>query len=298
MDLTGGLGVDAYFLSKNFAQVYHCEQDESLSRIAANNFVALGASHIQAIHANGLDVLKGFPEKPLDWVYADPSRRNAQREKVIRLEDYEPNILEHDELIRSSSRNFLLKTSPMLDISEGIRQLSNLREIHMVAVNNEMRELLWWLQPGSQAPVRHIAVNITADTTERFEFTEEELQEAGVATGMPENYLYEPNVALMKSGAFALIGQRYGLRKLHQHTHLYTSGVLLDFPGRRFRVEQVKPYKPGKLGVSKANISIRNFPETVARIRKRNKIADGGDRYLFFVRLVDDSLAVLFTSKA
>lgn len=295
VDLTGGFGVDSYFFSKQFEQVYYCEVDRDLAEIAAHNFSRLGAANISVHAKSGLDVLGELGrqgERP-DWVYADPSRRDRSGGRVIRLEEYLPDIPAHLDRILSNTENLLVKTSPMLDLAAGSRSLHSLREIHVVAVSNEVRELLWWMQPGYTGPCTRVALDL--DGGEALRFTPEGEAAATCETDRPQAYLYEPNAALMKAAPFGLLGERFKMAKLHRHTYLYTSAQLVPFPGRRFKVLEVLPYKAGKLPFKKANIAARNFPESVERIRRRTGIKPGGDTYLFFVKTADETHKVLVT---
>jgi hypothetical protein len=190
----------------------------------------------------------------------------------------------------------MIKTSPLLDLQAARQTLSGVREIHILAVKNEVKELLFLLEGQWAGPCKVVTVNLQTQD-QAFSFYPEEEPAAESSYSLPLQYLYEPNAAILKSGAFKLAGTRFGLQKLHRHTHLYTSEKLVEYPGRRFEVKQIMPYKPGKLPFSKANISCRNFPESVARVRKRNKISAGGDQYLFFVRCADESLQVIETRK-
>ena len=185
----------------------------------------------------------------------------------------------------------------MLDLTEGIKQLGRVREIHIAGLHNEVKELLWWLEEAWTSPPVLIATDLYHPSLSlRFTAAEESTCEAEYR--MPMQFLYEPNACILKAGAFKTAAHRYGLFKLHPSTHLYTAPSLVPFPGRRFEVRAILPYKPGKLPYRKANVSSRNFPESVAAIRKRNQIADGGTTYLFFVRCMDDSLCVLETTPA
>ncbi len=295
VDLTGGLGVDAYYLSKNVASLHYCEADPELAAIAAHNFRTLGADNIEVHTGDGLEILRTLLAEGLrpDWIYADPSRRHQRKGKVIRLEDYSPNIPANLEFLLDAAPNLLLKTSPMLDISAGCKALGPVKEVSMEDVNKEVKELLWWIQRGYEGETRRRVTANHKESTWVFEFTPSEEAAAECRFSGPLKFLYEPTPALMKAGGYCLLGKRFMVPKLHAQTHLYTSGQAVDFPGRRFIIRQVLPYKPGKLGIVKANVSVRNFPESVATIRKRNKIQSGGDRYLFFVRTADESLQVL-----
>ena len=294
VDLTGGFGVDDFFFSRTIQAVHYCEQDPQLAEIASHNFKRLGVENIIVHTGDGmaqLPVIAGENDR-IDWIYLDPSRRKKDRTRVFRLEDYQPRVAEIlPELFRSSP-NVLLKTSPLLDLKEGAKALGNVREVHVIGIRNEVKELIWWLQEGYDGDADRIALDLFYGNSP-FRFALQEEQRSEVAFSRPLNYLYEPNASLLKAGAFKTVGARYGLGKLHRHTHLYTSETLIPFPGRVFKIVQTLAYKPGKLPFHKANVSVRNFPENVSRIRKRNRIKDGGNTYLFFIKSLDDSLQVL-----
>ena len=295
LDLTGGFGVDSYFFANRFGQVHYCELNPELAEIASHNFARLGADNLTVHTKSGLEVFSDLQKAGIrpDWVYADPSRRDAKGGRVVTLEDYQPDIPAHLGELLAGTDNLLLKTSPMLDLAAGSRSLRHIREVHVVAVDNEVRELLWWLQPGYEGPCTRVALDLGKGEPLRFTLKEEEAAQCSYS--LPGAYLYEPHAALMKAAPFCLLGEQTGLEKLHPHTHLYTSEALVPFPGRRFRIRAVLPYKADKLPFSKAHVATRNFPERVEVIRKRTGIKPGGDTYLFFVKTADDSLKVLVT---
>jgi len=296
VDLTGGFGVDAFFFSKSVERVHYCERDADLAAIAAHNFNRLGVHNIQVHPGDGMDRLQELTSKGVefDWIYLDPSRRGRGGRRVFRLSEYEPPVVELLPQLFSASRHVLLKTAPMLDLTEGIKQLGNVREVHVVGTHNEVKELLWWLDKEWTGPPELIAADLKYPS-QPLRFTASEESTAEVPFEMPLKYLYEPNASMLKAGAFKTAARTYNLSKLHPSTHLYTSPALVTFPGRCFEIKTLLPYKPGKLPYRKANVSSRNFPESVATIRKRNRITDGGSVYLFFVRCIDDSLCVLET---
>ncbi len=298
-DLTGGFGVDCYFFSERIGSVVHCEINPELSEIAAHNFNILGRKNIDCIVGDGMDFLKGTTQK-FDWVYIDPSRRNDKKGKVFLLADCLPNLPENIDLVFQKTQNVLLKTSPLLDIKQGISELDHVKEVHVVALNNEVKELLFVLEKDVVGSIAIQTVNIINGKEDKFRFMLEDEQNSTVTFGGPSAYLYEPNVAILKSGGFKSIGAAYQLHKLHPHSHLYSSPKLIDFPGRSFMVEKVLPYSKSSmkaLGVAKANITTRNFPLSVANLRKKHKIKDGGDTYLFFTKDLNDSLLVLQCAK-
>lgn len=299
IDLTGGYGVDAYFFSKKFNEIYHCELDENLSKIATYNYDILGVKNIKCIAENGLDYLAKSTQV-FDWIYIDPSRRNDSKEKVFFLSDCLPNVPENLDLIFEKSSNILIKTSPLLDFSIGINELKFVKEIHVVAVQNEVKELLWILEKEYLGEIVIKTTNLLKNSMDTFEFNLSAEKEAIINLSEPLSFLYEPNSAILKSGAFKCVGIRYKTTKLHEHSHLYTSSEFIDFPGRIFKITAVIPFNKKeiqKLKITKANITTRNFPDTVASLRKKFKIKDGGDLYLFFTKNREDKYIVIGCEK-
>jgi protein-L-isoaspartate O-methyltransferase len=299
IDLTGGYGVDGYFFSKIIGQIIHCEINIKLSEIASYNYEVLGVKNIQCIPENGIEFLATTSQK-FDWVYVDPSRRNDAKGKVFMLSDCLPDVPKNLSLLLDKAPNVLIKTSPLLDFTIGLNELQHLKEIHVVAVKNEVKELLWILEKDYRGERGIKTININLNNDEKFEFEWGNEKRNISQFGPPQTYLYEPNAAILKSGAFKTIGNSYRLKKLHAHSHLYTSENLVVFPGRCFIIEKTIPYNKKALqhlGIKKANISTRNFPESVANIRKKHKIKDGGDIFLFFTTNHDGNLCVLQCSK-
>ncbi|SDR77672.1 class I SAM-dependent methyltransferase [Gramella sp. MAR_2010_147] len=299
IDLTGGLGVDSYFLSKNFEQFDYCEINMPLAEIARHNFKALNAENITVHNGDGLSFLKESGKK-FDWVYADPARRDDHGGKVFKFDDCEPNIPENLESIFERSENLLLKSSPILDITAGIKELKHVREVHLVAVRNEVKELLWVLKKDHAENPIIKTINFEKNEIQKFPEVTTESKRA-IEFGLPENYLYEPNAAIMKSGLFNLVGIKTNTKKIHQHSHLYTSSELKNFPGRKFKIEDIKEYKASHLKqyfkFKKANITTRNFPDSVENIRKKFKIREGGNDYIFFTTNLNDEKIVIFCKK-
>jgi hypothetical protein len=298
-DLTGGFGVDSYFFSRKIPSLTHVEKDPELSVIAAHNFQVLGNNNIRSVSGDFVGFLQNT-EQHFSWLYLDPSRRNDHKGKVFRLADCSPNVLEHLELLFSKTDNILIKTAPLLDLRAGMDEMRFVKEIHIVAVSNEVKEVLWWLEKDFQGKASIKTVNLGLAKDETFEFYMDREQQANAAYSLPLSYLYEPNAAIMKSGGFKSIGLRYHLKKLHPNTHLYTSEQRVDFPGRIFRIESAIPYRKSgmkTLANTKANVATRNFQETVAAIKKKHRIKDGGDTYLFFIRSILEKPMVLVCAK-
>lgn len=295
-DITGGFGVDSYFFSEKFKIVNHFEINSALSEIASHNFIALNRKNIECHNQDGLEAVL---QRKYDVIYADPSRRHDTKGKVFFLKDCEPDIPKNISAIMQNCESLLLKTSPMLDLTVGLNELGNVAEIHILAVDNEVKELVWLIKNTYQKPTSIRTVNFEKRGRKNFHFTWEESAEATFS--LPQKYLFEPNAAIMKSGAFDLISEKLKLPKLHKNTHLYTGSELVDFPGRRFLIENIVSYNKREmraaLNFGKANITTRNFPESVETLRKKWKVAEGGSIYLFFVTNSEGKKAMLICSK-
>ncbi|WP_458626291.1 THUMP-like domain-containing protein [Winogradskyella sp. PC D3.3] len=299
IDLTGGFGVDAYYFSKQVTHVTHCEINAKLSELVKHNLEALKISNITCLNKNGIEALKRI-DKPLDWIYVDPSRRDDSKQKVFLLSDCEPNIKIYQKLFLERANNIIIKTSPLLDLSATLKDLSHVKEIYVVAVNNEVKELLWIQNRNFKGNVVIKTVNLTKDNTQTFDFKFNDEPNAEVNYSQPLTYLYEPNAAVLKSGSFNSISAVLNVDKLHKHSHLYTSEMLIPFPGRRFKIENIIPFNKkqfSKENITKANITIRNFPLSVNDIRKKLKVKDGGNIYLFFTTDCKDSKIIIRCSK-
>ncbi|OGS72679.1 MAG: SAM-dependent methyltransferase [Flavobacteria bacterium RIFCSPLOWO2_12_FULL_35_11] len=298
IDITGGFGVDAYFFSQKVTNISHCEINEELSAMVSHNFKQLKVKNITTYLGDGIEFLEKSKEK-FDWIYADPSRRNDAKEKVFLLEDCLPNIPKNLDLLFQKTNHILLKASPILDLKSAINELNNVKEIHVVAVENEVKELLFLLEKNYTKSIKVKTINIAKTNTQKFDFNLGE--NTNVTFSEPKKYVYEPNAAILKAGAFLQVSEKLNIAKLHQHSHLYTSDKLIDFPGRKFEIKQCISYDKKQLlqliPTKKANIAIRNFPETVAQIRKRTGLKDGGNQYLFFTTDFNNKHLVLICEK-
>ncbi len=292
LDLTGGMGVDTWAFSRAMTSVVYVERSAELASLAAHNLPQLGATNVQVETGDGLAWLDSLTE-PADWIYLDPHRRDERGGKVVLLDEYEPNVLTLLPLLARKSPKLLLKVSPMIDLKQTIRQLGP-AEIHVVSVQGEVKEVLLVVDhtiPASADPTL-VAVNRLAQHDDILRFTLTDETEAIASFSDPQAYLYEPNAAVLKAGAFRLLAQRFGLTKLAPSSHLYTSAQFVPgVPGRAFRVEQViKPDRKSLQAVLpdlKGNLAVRNFPQTVAELRKKLSLREGGDHYLFATTLLN-----------
>ncbi|PKB18974.1 SAM-dependent methyltransferase [Flavobacterium sp. 5] len=299
IDLTGGFGIDDYYFSKRIKNVVHCEINTELSNIVKHNFNQLNNNSITCYSGDSIETLSKLNTK-WDWIYIDPSRRNDTKGKVFMLKDCLPNVPKNLDFYFEKTNSILIKTAPILDITAGINELNYIKTIHIIALENEVKELLWELNKDYNGGITIKTANITKERTEAFEFNLNEIQ-IKPNFSLPKRYLYEPNSAIMKSGGFDQVSLFYKLNKLQKHSHLYTSDELIPFAGRIFEIDTCFPYNKSEmkhyLENKKANITIRNFSDSVESIRKKWKIKDGGNLYCFFTTDENNSKIVLICNK-
>jgi len=297
IDLTGGTGVDACFMSQRFKEATYVEHQLALCRLAEHNFKCLGLQ-IDVRNDNAAAYLSTLKDNASDTcIFIDPSRRDSKNKKVFLLKDCQPDVIDLLPLMLKKAGQILMKLSPMLDLKQSLRALGgHVDQVFILAAEGEVKELLLLITAAIHPnPLIH-AINLSAHrSTEVFHFTEAEEQQAECSFATDGKYLYEPNAAIMKSGAFQLLASRYRLSKAAPNTHLYFSDEMINgFPGRKFSVDEIFAYHPKKLRKvyknEKVNISTRNFPEDVRKLRQRLGNADGGNVYLFFFRAADGSL--------
>lgn len=298
IDLTGGFGVDAFYFAQRFKKVVHCEFQQDLSEIVHHNFKVLEVNNIHTVQGDSISYLQKTDET-FDWIYIDPARRDASKTKVFLLKDCTPNIVELQDLLLSKTNNILIKTAPLLDIRSVLNELKNVKRISVVALNNEVKELLIEIEKNYQQQPQLVAVNILSDHTMiRHEFALDDDVNAVYST--PLNYLYEPFSSYLKTGLYNTLANRFEVKKLHKHSHLYTSEQLKEFPGRVFKVNQIIPYNKKELKPfenKKWNITTRNFPLKVEEIRKKHKLKDGGEMYAFFTTDLNNNKIVVVCEK-
>jgi 16S rRNA G966 N2-methylase RsmD len=299
IDLTGGFGIDDYYFSKKIKNVTHCEINPELSNIVQHNCKQLNSNNITCYAEDSFETLSKTNTK-WDWIYIDPSRRSDTKGKVFMLKDCLPNVPENLNFYFEKSNSILIKTAPILDITAGINELDYIKSINIVAVDNEVKELLWELSKDYQGNISIKTVNILKDKNETFDFILNDIQKQP-SFSLPQKYLYEPNSAIMKSGGFDQVGYFFELNKLHKHSHLYTSDEHKNFPGRIFEINKHIAYSKSEmkkyLENQKANITTRNFSDSVESIRKKWKIKDGGDLYCFFTTDENNNKIVLICTK-
>ena len=283
VDLTGGLGVDTFFLSEKFKHFTHVDLNADLSRIVSHNFHVLGKESIGFKVEDGIEYLKNS-QSPYDLVYLDPSRRDKDKKRVYKLEDCLPNIIENWSLLKQNSKQLLIKNAPLVDIKSSLDQLKNHMRVIVLAVRNEVKEVLFYLDKDMDQ-TRIEANNYNGVFWENFSFSIEEEKSAIPEFSEALNYLYLPNSAILKAGGFNIFAKYFDLKKLHPNSHLYTSDMLhKDLPARVFRIDQNLSLNKKNIKKSlpdgKAHIIARNFPMTADQIRKKIKCVSSGNRYI------------------
>ena len=293
VDLTAGFGVDMAFMSQGFQKAIYVERQAPLCAISSENYKLLGLNHIEVICADGIDYLHQLEHA--DLIFLDPARRDNHGARTYGIADCTPNVLElRDELLKKADC-VMLKLSPMLDWRKAVEDLGHVNEVHIVSVDNECKELLLILSKEKK-PIKLFCVN----NDQVFEgdqgdwLNERSIAEIRVPVPMSSQaYLFEPNASIMKAGCFTLLEQRFNVSQLDKNSHLFVSDKdCSDFPGRRFTIEKTTSMNKRELrtalaGIDRANITVRNFPLSVAELRKRLKLKDGGNLYLFATTLAD-----------
>lgn len=305
-DLTGGLGIDSFFLSRKVKRLFYIERFPAYCEAARANFATLGADNIEVMEGDSVELADRLPE--VDVFYVDPARRGEGNKRVFALQDCEPDLPRLlPELFRRAPK-VIAKLSPMADIQLTLDLLRDTTEVHVLSVKNECKELLFMLDRDADkeqgVPLIH-CVNFASDGHEEqfsFRLTDEQNEIQNLSEEV-KSYLFEPNASLLKAGAFKCVASRFNIKKLHVSSHLYTSDKPVEaFPGRSFVIREVFPFnsklcKSLSKEIPQANITIRNFPLSVDELRKRTRIADGGSVYLFATTLADGRKVLIKSEK-
>ncbi|PQL93509.1 methyltransferase [Apibacter adventoris] len=293
IDLTGGTGIDSYFISEYAKEFYFIEPDVNLMDLVIHNFQALNRTHINFINNTAENFLNQNQDF-FNFIYLDPSRRDENKNKKFLLEDLFPNILQIRDILTNKSTNVYIKLSPLLDIQKTVEQL-NLSDIYILAVKNEVKELLVKLNPQTSLNTNpHIhCFNLETFQPEFSFYKDEEKNITNVVFSSLEKYLFMPNNSILKSGAFKLISLRFNLKKLHPNTHLYTSDNFIEnFPGRIFEIIETD-FSPSKNIHNKYNIINRNYPLNTEQIKKKYSIKEGGENYIFFTCTINKNICFI-----
>lgn len=299
VDVTGGFSVDSCYIAQEAKIVVHCELNEKLSRIVKHNAEQLGVRNLVPLHTDGIKFVEEQQDNSLDYIYIDPSRR-VNHAKVFLLEDCEPNVVALQELFFRKSRYILCKLSPLMDINSALQKLKHVKLLYVISVDGDCKELLFLQERNYEGETKITAIRLFSDQLQNITFTPEGEKATLVKTSEPLKYLYDPDVAVTKAGAFKSVAKAFALFKLHTHTHLYTSALLeKDFPGRIFEIQQIFSLGEFKKlnSFAKANVATKNFPIKVDDIRKKFKIKDGGVDFLYFVTDYAENHLVIHCTK-
>lgn len=289
LDLTGGWGVDTLFFAQKSKKITYVEPNKELFDIAVHNFKTLGKENISYYNQTAEDFLKEN-NSSFDIIFLDPDRR-VEGNRKIKLEEYSPNVLQLYSQLLKVADEVLIKVSPLLDIKEVIKKLPNIVEVHIVAVKNECKEVLYLIRKNEFG----VTVNTINIEDERQEFFSFDYQDSTteIEYSQPLTYLFEPNAAIMKSGGFNEVAKEFGVSKLAKNSHLYTSNhIVKEFPGKLFEVIETVSYQKDKIEKyidgGKLNVAVRNFKETPQQIKKKLKIKDGGEYQAFFTTILNN----------
>ncbi|MGH1374766.1 MAG: THUMP-like domain-containing protein [Alphaproteobacteria bacterium] len=306
VDLTSGCGVDSYHISKNFHSAIWVERDDISAALLGYNLDILksaGKLHCEARCHHG--DAEGFLDKYEngDLVFIDPQRRENVRKGIYDLGACSPDVLSLLPILKTKFRKGMVKASPVLDIEKAVLALKCVRRVHVVQWRGECKEVLYELDftcEGDVGDVNIVAVTLddAGSVQHKFSFRLADEKNAQISYAMPQSYIYEPDPAYQKSGGFKSFALFYGLEKLHQHTHLYTSREKrADFPGKIYEFMDIKPVKAKGLGIKKADLAVRNFPMNVQDLKKKLKISDGGKQRIYAVTLCNDEKQLIICNK-
>lgn len=305
IDLTGGMGIDCLALSNNFDETYYVEHNKELCVIAKYNFKKMSYSNIKVFFDNAVNFMKDFSDIA-NLIYIDPARRDNKGNKIFSIADCTPNILDIQDLILSKSNYIMIKLSPMLDIKQALRELRYVESVHIVSIKNECKELVFVINTAEKRnslDAKIHCINFTQQNIEKYEFDCKEEDCTFNFTDKLYDYLYEPNVSILKAGAFKSIASKFNLYKLHNNSHLYTSNeIVKNFPGRIFKISKQSTFNKLELkkslkGITSANVKSRNFPIKSSDLQKKLKLKDGNDKYIFATTLSNNQKVILICDK-
>ncbi len=307
LDLTSGFGIDDIYFSKKAKRIVCVEQNKMLVDLLSYNFECLQTKNYFCVNADSEEYL--LSAENFDVIYLDPARRDENKNKVFEIEASQPNVLKLIDVLRSKAKRIILKLSPMVDIKQIEKSFENISDIHIVSLKNECKETLVEIVNHEVEEINYHCVDIKSLSFENDDFflCFNKLSQRDNKLSQRDNflnqrlfkYLYEPNVSILKLGRFEALIEKYGFKKLHRHSHLFTSENLIEnFEGRSFEVLEQRNASPKVLkDIKQANITVRNFPQTVKEIRNKTKIKEGGELYLFFTTIGNEEKICILCKK-
>lgn len=295
-DLTGGMGVDMYYLSQGKREAMHCEILPDLSDITSHNAKVFGLQNLAFHKGDGIEWLRKQHADQWEALYLDPARRSGDR-KVYRLQDSYPNVVNYLDLLLEKSPLVLIKAAPMVDIHDSENQLTNIREVHVLSIQQECKEVLFLLDRRHRGAIKRIVTSLLPETSATLTFLPDDERNLVIQYSLPQKYLFEPDVALLKAGAFKTTSQHFNIKKIHPHTHLYTGPALVEaFMGKTVEIQKTTPYslfKKTKKFEGGATVVTKNFPIKVDELRKKHKIGENPDQHLYFFTNLEGDLTVV-----
>lgn len=284
-DLTGGFGIDSYFLSKNFKKVIYIEHNEALLQIAKHNHNMLDSSDIYH-QCTTAESFLNINKDHFDLLYIDPSRRSNTNQKVFKFSECSPDVVSLLPALVKTSKSVLIKASPLIDIKQGLTELGYVAKVFVVGFDNECKEVLFLIGDQTKEPIVEV-VDLSEGNSKsgHFAFSLSEEKKSTVLYDEPHGYLYEPTAMMLKAGPFKLVSKRFGLKKLSSNTHLYTADKIIpDFPGRIFKIETFLKSNSKSVHEAikegQANIISRNYPLSPSQLKNKLKLKDGGDQFV------------------
>ncbi len=299
VDLTAGCGIDSFFFNKEFQNGTLIEKDEDSAALLQHNFLKNQDIKVQCCDA--LDFIDSMENT--DLIYIDPQRRKKGRKGIYDLQSCSPDVISLLPKISQKTKFAIIKTSPILDIDKTIKDLLHVENVHVVQWNGECKEVLYELNFFRNTAPRDVTITAvelddTGHPQKKFSHRIGEEEEQGCEYSLPQKYIYEPARALFKAGGYKTLAKTFGLKKLHKHTHLFTSNIVIpDFPGKYYTVIECTSVKSKKNNIKQADITLRNFPGTVDTLRKKLRIACGGDHRIFAVTLCDETKKLIICKK-
>ena len=307
LDLTAGFGIDDIYFAKRAKYIVCVEQNELLVDLLQHNFDCLGMNNYSCVNADAENYI--LNAENFDVIYLDPARRDENKNKVFDIASSQPNILKIIDLLKAKSKRLIFKLSPMMDLKQIESAFENISDIHIVSLKNECKEILVEIRKEVNEDINYHCVDIKSMILENNKMILENNKMISRKKKMNSSnnlftsdvlkYIYEPNTSILKSGLFYALFEKYNIGKLHRHSHLFTADFLIEgFEGRSFEVLELRNASPKALkDIKQANITVRNFPQTVKDIRLKTKIKEGGELYLFFTTLSNEEKICIVSKK-
>ncbi len=310
IDLTSGSGIDSYYISKNFKNGTLVERDNYHAALLKHNMKILRQEkkifcELTIYNGDATQYLNNIDinNNKIDLVFIDPQRRENNKKGIFELSSCSPDILSLLPVLKNKVKNIIVKTSPVLDIEKAIKALKYVTKVHIVQWNNECKEVLYYLDTSSsinpdEVIIHAVDIDDTGSIKKQFSYKKSDEKHISIKYSMPLTYLYEPSAAFQKSGGFKSLAIKFDVKKIHPHSHIYTSDNIRDkFPGKYYEIIDITPVKAKALNIKKADLTLRNFPGNVHELKKKLKLLDGGDYRIFATTLCNNEKKLIICNK-